>query len=221
MQPGLDVTAVEVVRCPIFKDWYNQDPGRYARVVVNDVGMRGGKIRNLHVTTYGQGDPERFILRGPTVDVLVVVGNGEGREKIALVGQYRSALHRWILSNPAGDIEPGEEPEEAAEREVREELGLDDRIKIRLSWLIPTPTAVSPGSINELAYFMRADIDIEPDHYDRFVASLDGRRAGVAEEGEETVVRMMDPDEVFDLCFAAGVVDGKLVQSLAYSRMKR
>lgn len=43
--------------------------------------------------------------------------------KVALVRQYRKAVERDLLEVPAGGIEAGEEPEDAARRELQEEIG--------------------------------------------------------------------------------------------------
>jgi 8-oxo-dGTP pyrophosphatase MutT (NUDIX family) len=42
---------------------------------------------------------------------------------VALVERWKRGFHYWVV--PGGGIEPGETPQEAAVREVREELGLD------------------------------------------------------------------------------------------------
>lgn len=43
--------------------------------------------------------------------------------KVVLERQYRHAARRWMLEIPRGGIDPGETPEEAARKEVREEIG--------------------------------------------------------------------------------------------------
>jgi ADP-ribose pyrophosphatase len=44
-------------------------------------------------------------------------------KKIILVEQYRKALERPLVEVPAGKLEPGEEPELSAKRELEEETG--------------------------------------------------------------------------------------------------
>ncbi|MDQ3920644.1 MAG: NUDIX hydrolase [Acidobacteriota bacterium] len=43
---------------------------------------------------------------------------------VALVSQYRHPTVRYVLELPAGKLDPGERPEEAAARELEEELGV-------------------------------------------------------------------------------------------------
>ena len=53
---------------------------------------------------------------------IVIVALTEKNE-VRLVKQYRSAADDWIIELPAGGLEPGEDPEEAAPRELLEEVG--------------------------------------------------------------------------------------------------
>ncbi len=71
-----------------------------------------------------------FAVRGRTVThsflrfpgvVVILAEDGAGR--VLFVRQYRAALDRRILELPAGRLEPGEEPEAGARRELEEETG--------------------------------------------------------------------------------------------------
>lgn len=58
---------------------------------------------------------------------------------VVLIRQYRYALGRWIWELPAGSLDPGEDPAEAAARECEEEIGLvPDRVELVGAWY-PTP----------------------------------------------------------------------------------
>ena len=60
--------------------------------------------------------------RGP--DAVVLIIHSEDREKVLLNKEFRLAPGEWVYNFPAGLIDPGEDPEQAAARELREETGL-------------------------------------------------------------------------------------------------
>lgn len=49
----------------------------------------------------------------------------EDKEKLVMIRQYRYPLDTWIYELPAGLIDGGETPSQAAVREMKEETGLD------------------------------------------------------------------------------------------------
>ena len=59
--------------------------------------------------------------------------------KVILVRQYRYAVNAFLWELPAGSVDEGESPEEAARRECHEEIGLVPSTVVRLSALYPTP----------------------------------------------------------------------------------
>lgn len=61
----------------------------------------------------------------------------EGR--ILLVRQYRFAAARELLELPAGKLEPGEDPQTAAARELTEETGYRADSLTKLTEMLPTP----------------------------------------------------------------------------------
>ncbi|MBP3850919.1 MAG: NUDIX hydrolase [Erysipelotrichaceae bacterium] len=73
--------------------------------------------RNPHMHTLAD-------LNNPEPDsVILILTNQEG--KILINKEYRMAMGQWIYNFPAGLIDPGETPQQAAKRELKEETGLD------------------------------------------------------------------------------------------------
>jgi ADP-ribose pyrophosphatase len=70
---------------------------------------------------------------------------------ILLVRQYRHAVDKELLELPAGSIDPGETPEEAATRELREETGYKPGKLEKLGGFY-----AAPGYCTEYLHFFRA-----------------------------------------------------------------
>jgi ADP-ribose pyrophosphatase len=62
----------------------------------------------------------REVVRHPGAVAIVAV---TPERRLVMVRQYRYAAGRFLLEIPAGTLEPGEDPEETARRELREETG--------------------------------------------------------------------------------------------------
>ena len=60
--------------------------------------------------------------RGP--DAVVLIIHSEDGEKVLLNREFRLAPGEWVYNFPAGLIDPGENPDQAAARELHEETGL-------------------------------------------------------------------------------------------------
>lgn len=75
-------------------------------------------------------------------DGVVMVIHDETGEKILLNREFRLSVGDWVMNFPAGLIDEGESPEEAAIRELKEETGLD-LIKI---------TDVLPASFSAIGF---------------------------------------------------------------------
>jgi ADP-ribose pyrophosphatase len=83
---------------------------------------------------------------GPTVTLEVVRHSASAvilpipeAGHIVLIRQYRHAVNQWLWEVPAGSVDPGESPEEAARRECLEEIGQVPETVVRLGALYPTP----------------------------------------------------------------------------------
>jgi ADP-ribose pyrophosphatase len=137
--------------------------------VVSSRTVFSGKIIDVRVdeiTIPGGGTASREVVEHPGA-VVVAALDGEGR--LFLVRQYRHPIRRELLELPAGTLEPGEEPLEAAKRELREEAGLEARLWISLSSFFS-----SPGFANERLHpFLAQDLkEVPPDPDDDEVIAV-------------------------------------------------
>lgn len=57
-------------------------------------------------------------------DAVVLIIHNADKSKILVNKEYRLAVGEWVYNFPAGLIDPGETPQEAAKRELWEETGL-------------------------------------------------------------------------------------------------
>ncbi|WHX47438.1 NUDIX hydrolase [Paenibacillus woosongensis] len=110
-----------------------------------------GKVISLQVDTVQLPDGtegKREIVKHPGAVAVLAIHEG----RLLLVDQYRQALGRCELEIPAGKLEHGEDPMEAARRELEEETGYRCS---RLSLLHSFYT--SPGFADELIHLYLAE----------------------------------------------------------------
>src|SRR4051812_20846554 len=79
---------------------------------------------------------EVAIVRHPPSVVLVPIAD-DGR--VILIRQYRASVGREMWEIPAGSVDEGETPDQAAARECEEEIGLAPGRIERVRGLFPTP----------------------------------------------------------------------------------
>lgn len=85
----------------------------------------------------------------PSIGLIPIIDGNS----ILLVTQYRHAAGRTLLEIPAGKIERGERPKQAALREMREEIGYTGKLFPLLQWYL------APGYDTELMYvFVATDL---------------------------------------------------------------
>jgi len=152
-----------------------------------------GQLISVRVVQTPRGTRE--IVEHPGA-VAVLVQDPEGR--VLLVRQGRPAAGRELWEIPAGKLEPGEPPEQAARRELREETGLIAETLVPLGVIYSTP-----GYSNEVIHlFLAQGVAGEP-------------RAA----SEVSAVQFFSRKEIAELA-RAGEGDGKTLAALALLKLK-
>jgi len=125
-----------------------------------------GKILNLRIDTVelpNKKYSKREIVEHPDGVAIVPITSNDS---LILVKQYRKAIGDFMYEIPAGKLEIGEEPKEAAKRELEEETEL---LANKLTYLSEFYT--SPGFCDEKIYLflakelIKSDGKIETEEY--------------------------------------------------------
>jgi ADP-ribose pyrophosphatase len=124
----------------------------------------------------------------------------DGEKRLLLVRQFRHAVGLELLEIPAGSIEPGETPEEAVSRELREETGYLPRNVLRLGGFFS-----APGYCSEYLYlFLATDLEYNPLQ---------------AEDTEGIELVRVSPSDARDLIVSGKICDAKSIAALASLRL--
>ncbi len=98
--------------------------GRIIRVHVDEVSLPNGRTAQREVVNHPGG-----------VGILAI----DDDKNVLTVTQYRYVYRQTLLEIPAGKLESGEDPREAAKRELREETGAAASEWRSLGEIYPTP----------------------------------------------------------------------------------
>ena len=101
---------------------YKQTDNRFLNMYEMDFSDRDGKAKKYFFASRAQKEENLKMNAGFYADGVDIAAFYD--EKIVLVRQYRKPIDAFIYECPAGLIEPGETPEEAAVREFHEETGM-------------------------------------------------------------------------------------------------
>ncbi len=140
----------------------------------------------------GRGKALLEIVEYPESVVIVPVLD-DGR--IVLLRQYRGTVDEWLYELPAGTVEPGEDPDHCAARELREETGYEAGTLRRVATYY-----VSPGYSTELQHL--------------YVAQKLSLRGQQLDEDEAIEVEPMELNEALKLLWDGRIRDLKTIAGL-------
>jgi ADP-ribose pyrophosphatase len=152
-------------------------------------------MRKDRFSINGRVVEKEIVEHQPSVGILPVVN-----DSIILITQYRHATGKTLLEIPAGKIEKGETPRQAAVREMDEEIGYRGTLKPFLKWYL------APGYDTELMHlFVATDLK-----------KITRRRA--MDDDEDIVARKVKLSSAVRKCFSGEIEDAKTIATiLAYA----
>jgi ADP-ribose pyrophosphatase len=114
-----------------------------------------GRALTLRVDTVEMADgrhtTREIVVHNPGITVVPLDDDG----CVLMVRQFRKPIEQYLLELPAGGIEPGELPADAARRELQEEIGLFPRTLETMGGAY-----LAPGYSSEyLHYFLARDLE--------------------------------------------------------------
>lgn len=115
------------------------------------------------------GEREFVVMESPDwVNVVPLTPDG----LVVLIRQYRHGNRRVSLEIPGGMVDPGESPEAAGLRELREETGyVADRVRL-LGRVAPNPAIQDNSCYMYLAEGCRLAAEPEPEEFERIQVEL-------------------------------------------------
>ena len=136
------------------------------------------------------------IVRHPKSVVLIPVPEAG---HVVLIRQYRHPVGRWLWELPAGSVDEGESPEQAARRECHEEIGQVPDTIVRVGAMFPTP-----GYCDEEMIFYRLSGLSDPDE----VAAVD--------EDEDIEARTYTIRDAREMVRRGEIIDMKTAVGLSF-----
>ncbi|TFB23907.1 NUDIX hydrolase [Filobacillus milosensis] len=177
---------------------------KFEEKTIKSESIYEGKIIDLKIDEVklpnGKTSKRELIDHPGAVGVIPVTDDG----KVVMVEQYRKALEKSIIEIPAGKLEPGEQPEVTAERELEEETGYKaDSLDFVVSYY------TSPGFANEIIHIYEA----------RGLTKVEDALEG----DDDEFVELMEVtiDEAIDLIKEQRIHDAKTIHAIYYLMLQK
>ncbi len=154
--------------------------GRVVKLRVDSVQLGNGRQTTREIVEHS--------------DCIAVVAIDKNNN-VLLVKQFRKPVEKELLEIPAGGVDTGEDPEEAVNRELREEIGYMPRKVQRLGGFYS-----APGYCSEYLYLYLAT-DLVPSQL-------------IAEDTESINVVRVPVEEIPDLIATGRICDAKSIAGL-------
>lgn len=155
-----------------------------------------GSVINLRVDTVkfpnGRTGKREVVEHSGAVAIIPVNQDGQ----LFLVRQYRHAVGKSLLEIPAGRIEPGEDLESSARRELLEETGCEAKELVRLCSFFSTPGFTS----EELHIFFASGLTLLEQNLD------EDEFVEVLQVPWEKAIKMIWSGEICDAKSVAGIL---------------
>jgi ADP-ribose pyrophosphatase len=169
-----------------------------------------GRVINLDVDTVRfpngtVGDLEMIRHPGASAVVPFLSDPAGDDPQVLLIRQYRYAAERYLYEIPAGRLDPGEEPETCARRELREETGCTAERVEHLTTMYTTPGFTDERIHLFMAVGLTKGEDArEADEFIEVETMSLSRALTLIQQGE-----IQDGKTTLGLLFAAGFRAGK------------
>lgn len=146
--------------------------GRPALKAVTRQGSQGKYLNLYHLLYENQATHQQKIYetvsRDPTLTTdtlcnpapasVIMLVLDPTHDSILLSWEHRMSLDKMTVGLPSGIIDPGETPEQAAIRELKEETGLD---AVKILQVLPA-SALTPGLTNDLTHMVLLEAQGSP-----------------------------------------------------------